>query len=108
MDKEIVSGGEKLYKSIFPPKFPNIAFIGLVRSIGSIMPVSDIQAQYVTSLWTGKLLSKLPTQIEMEEDIIKNQETERKNSCHVARSSMIPYADDLAKDIGCLPYSSKV
>ncbi|CAB4424406.1 unnamed protein product [Rhizophagus irregularis] len=127
LDKEIISGGEKveqqfeeeyrenlvwLYKYIFPPKLPNIAFIGLVQAIGAIMPVSELQAQYVTSLWTGKLYSKLPTQDEMEESIRRNQETLRKRYYHAARhtieADMIPYMDDLAKDIGCLPYLPKV
>jgi dimethylaniline monooxygenase (N-oxide forming) len=101
-----------LYKYIFSPKFPNIAFIGLVQAIGAIMPVSDLQAQYVTSLWNGKLLSKFPTQSEMEEDIRKHQETLRKRYYHAARhtiqADMVPYMDDLAKDMGCLPYPSKV
>ena len=127
LDKEVVSGGEKieqqfeeeyrenlvwLYKYIFPPKFPNIAFIGLVQAIGAIMPVSDLQAQYVTSLWNGKLLSKSLSQSEMEEDIRKGQETLRKRYYHAARhtiqADMIPYMDDLAKDMGFLPSPSKV
>ncbi|CAI2179243.1 9596_t:CDS:10 [Funneliformis geosporum] len=127
LDKEIVSGGKEvenqfgneeykenlvwLYKFIFPPRITSIAFIGLVQAIGAIMPVSDLQAQYATSFWTGNL-SKTPTPIEMEKDIKKTQDIIRKRYYHSARhtiqADMIPYMDELAKDMGCLPYPSKV
>ncbi|CAI2166522.1 8588_t:CDS:2 [Funneliformis geosporum] len=126
LDKEIVNGSQEigqqfeeeyrenlvwLYKYIFPPNIHNIAFIGLVQSIGALMPVSDIQAQYVTSFWKG-LLPKIPSPAEMDADIRRNQREIRKHfyrsARHTIEAEMYPYLDELTKEIGSFPSLTKI
>ncbi|CAG8791770.1 3800_t:CDS:2, partial [Racocetra persica] len=100
-----------LYKMIFPPKYQNIAFLGLVLGAGAILPVSEMQARYVTSHIKG-LIKPLPSQFEMEKSIRNYYEKIRKNYCEAARSvirlSYISYMDTLSRDIGCYPYSYEI
>ena len=45
-----------LYKYVFPPELdrPTLAIIGLVQPLGSIMPVSELQARWATRVFKGK------------------------------------------------------
>ncbi|CAG8438387.1 9832_t:CDS:2 [Acaulospora morrowiae] len=123
LDRNIVSGGEEIekqfdeeyrenlawmYKMIFPPKYPNIAFIGLVQPDGPIFPVAEMQCRYVTSLIKG-FVKPLPSPSEMERCIRKSQEKNLKqfysSARHTVEVNFITYMDELAEDIGCYPYS---
>ncbi|CAG8716139.1 670_t:CDS:2, partial [Cetraspora pellucida] len=125
LEKHIFTGGDEivrefekefynlvwLYKSMFPPKYPNIAFLGLTLAAGAILPISEMQARYITSHIQG-LIKPLPSQYEMEKSIRNNYENIRKNSCKHARSAIrqnyLSYMDTLSKDIGCYPYSYEI
>ncbi|CAG8812979.1 6504_t:CDS:10, partial [Cetraspora pellucida] len=125
LEKHIFTGGDEivqefekdfcdlvwLYKSMFPPKYPNIAFMGLTVAAGAILPISEMQARYITSHIKG-LMKPLPSQYEMEKSIRNNYENIRKNSCKHARSAIrqnyLSYMDTLSKDIGCYPYSYEI
>ena len=52
-----------LYKHIFPISFSNIAFIGLVQPLGSILPVSEMQARWAARVFAGEYV--LPLSKEM-------------------------------------------
>ncbi|CAG8465517.1 7406_t:CDS:2 [Gigaspora margarita] len=125
LEKHIYTGGDEieqeyekdfhdivwLYKSIFPPKYPNIAFIGLTNRAGSLLPICEMQARYVTSLIKG-FIKSLPSQNEMEKSIRKHYENSLKKLCKSARSSIhynyLSYMDNLSKDIGCYPYPYEI
>ncbi|CAG8794033.1 8484_t:CDS:2, partial [Dentiscutata erythropus] len=100
-----------LHNLIFPPKYPNISFIGLILGSGAILPFSEMQTRYVTSLIKG-FIKPIPSQNEMEKSIRKHYESIRKNYCKHARSAIrlayIPYMDSLSKEIGCYPYSYEI
>ncbi|KAF0385868.1 dimethylaniline monooxygenase N-oxide-forming 5-like [Gigaspora margarita] len=83
LDSKIVNGGDEvlkmfdeeykvnlvwLYTRMFPPKYPNIAFLGLVQLIGAIFPLSEMQARYITSQITGHIPSHSPIS-EMNKEI---------------------------------------
>ncbi|XP_063323767.1 flavin-containing monooxygenase 5-like [Pelmatolapia mariae] len=44
-----------LYKYVFPPELehPTLAIIGLVQPLGSIMPISELQARWATRVFKG-------------------------------------------------------
>ncbi|KAF0553692.1 dimethylaniline monooxygenase N-oxide-forming 5-like [Gigaspora margarita] len=125
LEKHIYTGGDEieqeyekdfhdivwLYRSIFPPKYPNIAFIGLTNRAGSLLPICEMQARYVTSLIKG-FIKSLPSQNEMENSIRKHYENSLKKLCKSARSSIhynyLSYMDNLSKDIGCYPYPYEI
>jgi dimethylaniline monooxygenase (N-oxide forming) len=45
---------EALYKLVFSPDDPRLAFVGFARPIvGSIPSLSELQARWVTAVWTG-------------------------------------------------------
>ncbi|RIB28715.1 dimethylaniline monooxygenase 5-like protein [Gigaspora rosea] len=125
LEKHIYTGGDEieqvyekdfhdivwLYKSIFPPKYPNIAFIGVALGAGAFLPVSEMQARYVTSLFKGSI-KPLPSKNEMERSIRKYYENVRKKYCKSARSgirlSYLPYMDALSKEVGCYPHPYEI
>ncbi|CAG8645766.1 3394_t:CDS:2 [Cetraspora pellucida] len=124
LEEQIFTGGDEieqefgkdfrdlvcLYKMLFPPKYPNIAFLGLVLGAGAIWPISEMQARYVTSHIKGFI--KLPSQSKMEKSIRSYYESIHRNCCKAARSAIrlnyISYMDTLSKDIGCYPYSYEI
>ena len=50
-----------LYKHVFPPKLkhPTLGFIGLVQAIGSVIPISEMQARWSTRVFTGNYCQKM-------------------------------------------------
>ncbi len=42
------------YLHVVPPEHPNLYFIGLVQPLGSIMPLAEVQAEWVADLLEGK------------------------------------------------------
>ncbi|CAG8835123.1 26906_t:CDS:1, partial [Racocetra persica] len=76
-----------LYKRMFPPKYPNIAFIGLAQLIGAVFPLSEMQARYVTSLING-YVQPHPSIPEMHKEIRKRQESLQKIFYNAARHTI--------------------
>ena len=53
---QITDNKVDLYKHVFPPKMkhPTLGFIGLVQAIGSVIPISEMQARWSTRVFNGK------------------------------------------------------
>ncbi|CAG8459021.1 4455_t:CDS:2 [Ambispora gerdemannii] len=98
-----------LYKMVFPPRYQNIAFIGFVFSTGAVLPVSEMQARYVTGLIIGEV-KPLPSPEEMDKALSSQTDCPRLESPKhpLILTPITPYLDFLAKDIGCLPSPTKV
>ena len=104
-----------LHKYIFPPNNPHpgsISFIGILTTFGSMFPVIEHQARYAAKIFSGQ--TKLPSRIEMLEDIKKRQViamTLYKNG-QMGRTSIYEnwhaYLDDLSSLIGCKPNFVKI
>jgi dimethylaniline monooxygenase (N-oxide forming) len=58
-----------LYHRIVPPKLPGLYFIGLVQPIGAIMPIAEIQSEWVADLLQGR--ATLPPEAQMNREIAK-------------------------------------
>lgn len=56
-----------LFRRVFKPGIPNLAFIGLLQPLGAIMPLAEAQSRWFADLLTGRYA--LPPADEMERDI---------------------------------------
>uniref|UniRef100_A0A0N4WUI4 Flavin-containing monooxygenase n=1 Tax=Haemonchus placei TaxID=6290 RepID=A0A0N4WUI4_HAEPC len=94
-----------LYKFVFPPKNPNIAVIGSIQPIGSIAPISEIQARWVTQVFVGN--AKLPSEKEMWKDIDLKRRVMKKryfaSEKHTMQVDFVKYMDEIAIMVGCKP-----
>uniref|UniRef100_A0A7I4YTB3 Flavin-containing monooxygenase n=1 Tax=Haemonchus contortus TaxID=6289 RepID=A0A7I4YTB3_HAECO len=99
-----------LYKFVFPPKNPNIAVIGSIQPIGSIAPISEIQARWVTQVFVGN--AKLPSEKEMWKDIDLKRRVMKKryfaSEKHTMQVDFVKYMDEIATMVGCKPNLWKV
>ena len=46
-----------LYKYVFPPDLthPTLAVVGHVQAIGSVIPIAEMQARWITRIFNGKV-----------------------------------------------------
>ena len=56
-----------LYRRIVPPQLPGLYFIGLIQPIGAVMPIAEMQSQWVADLLQGN--ATLPTNQQMNREI---------------------------------------
>lgn len=97
-----------LYKHAFihTHKHPQtLALIGLMQTIGALIPASEMQCRYFALLNSGK--RHLPNKAEMEQDIKETEERQNKrfyeSERHTFQVDLVPYMSDLADAIGCQP-----
>ncbi|XP_067388519.1 flavin-containing monooxygenase 3-like isoform X2 [Emydura macquarii macquarii] len=94
-----------LYKGILPPRLekPTLAVIGLVQSLGAIIPTSDLQARWAIRVFKG--LCKLPTVNDMMDDIDEKMGKKLKwyGQSTTLQTDYIAYMDELASAIGVKP-----
>ncbi|CAJ0582012.1 unnamed protein product, partial [Mesorhabditis spiculigera] len=94
-----------LYKYVFPVENDSLAVIGLIQPLGSIMPISEMQARWAVGVFTGKL--QLPPRDEILMDIEKKaKEIQRRyfdSSKHTIQVDYDRYMDELAVLVGCMP-----
>ncbi|XP_077995065.1 flavin-containing monooxygenase 1-like [Glandiceps talaboti] len=91
----------KLYKYVFPvgSQHPErIAMVGMLELFGPVWPMAELQARWVTKVFTGKV--KLPDKKCMLQDIEKNPKYVGTKFQYVPP---IPYMDDIAEFIGAKP-----
>ena len=60
-----------LFRRVFKPGIPNLAFIGLLQPLGAIMPLAEAQGRWVADCWTGRYA--LPS----DDDMLRDIEAER-------------------------------
>nr|XP_056723522.1 flavin-containing monooxygenase 3-like [Euleptes europaea] len=94
-----------LYKSVLPPRLekPTLAVIGLVQSLGAIIPTVDLQSRWFIRVYKG--LCKLPSERSMMDDI--DEKMGKKLKWYGQGDSLqldyIMYMDELASEIGVKP-----
>lgn len=97
----------QLYKKVFHPRLPGVAFIGFARPhIGAIPPVTELQARYFAGVASGRL--SLPEREAMLSAIRRDAEETNQRKPVVCQRitsivSFIPYMYELADMIGCRP-----
>uniref|UniRef100_A0A914N2K6 Flavin-containing monooxygenase n=1 Tax=Meloidogyne incognita TaxID=6306 RepID=A0A914N2K6_MELIC len=78
-----------LYKLILPPSpsAKGLAVIGLVQPIGSVSPIAEMQARWVTSI-LAKGLNSLPSETKMREEIAYRRERMRRQYFESAKHTI--------------------
>ncbi|ELT98324.1 hypothetical protein CAPTEDRAFT_167098 [Capitella teleta] len=99
--------GTGLYRFMMPAhlRHPTLSVIGLVQAIGSVIPISEMQARWHARLLTGG--ASLPEKAEMDSDIeekssrMKEQYVDSQR--HTLQTFWIEYMDTIAEEIGVRP-----
>jgi len=74
LDPEVFSAVDNkvdLYQRVVPPNLPGLYFIGLIQPLGAIMPLAEVQCDWVAELITGE--GALPDVLEMNREIAREQ-----------------------------------
>jgi dimethylaniline monooxygenase (N-oxide forming) len=90
-----------LYKYVFHPEQPNLAFIGFCIVAGPLLPVAELQARWAARVFTGT--STLPTATHMQEEIRHRHAKRCQLGAHPLRVQLLDYMEDLAAAIGVCP-----
>ncbi|MEA2661929.1 MAG: hypothetical protein QOH08_1501 [Chloroflexota bacterium] len=98
---EVVAGALALYRLVFPPGIPGLAFVGLTRVSGPVFPVAELQARWVAAVFSGRVT--LPDGGEMRREIEGRIGAARAIGDDQMRVELLPYLDDIAARIGARP-----
>ena len=94
-----------LYKHVFHPELPNLAFVGMVTVGGPVPPVAEMQARWVARVLAGAV--RLPTPAQMREDVRLRRALQAQRSPYPLRVQLADYLDELAAEIGVRPQVSR-
>jgi hypothetical protein len=75
-----------LYHRIVPPKLAGLYFIGLVQPIGAVMPIAEVQSEWVADLLEGR--AALPPEREMNREIARYRAMTTKRYARSARDTI--------------------
>ncbi|RMC08286.1 hypothetical protein DUI87_14527 [Hirundo rustica rustica] len=96
-----------LYKYVFPTHLqkPTLAVLGLIKPLGSITPVAEMQARWVSRVFKG--LCQLPSQSIMEKEVNEQKKNKVRwfglTFDEVLKTEWLVYLDTLASFIGAKP-----
>jgi dimethylaniline monooxygenase (N-oxide forming) len=96
-----VDGALALYRLVFPPGVPGLAFVGMTRVSGPVFPVAELQARWVAAIFAGR--ASLPSAVAMRDEIETRIRRARANGDDQMRVELLPYLDDIASRIGARP-----
>merc|ERR1711976_326479 len=92
-----------LYKWSFHPDHPTLAFVGLQRAIGSIIPVCELQSRWVAQIFSGA--KKLPARPIMDAWMGRYREAKSDSNTSTMKhdNGMVEMMEALAEEVGCKP-----
>jgi dimethylaniline monooxygenase (N-oxide forming) len=90
-----------LYKHVFHPDLPGLAFIGMCIVAGSVIPVIELQARWAARVLAGGVA--LPSPEEMREEIRERRSRLQAIGANPMRVQLVEYMDTLAAEIGAKP-----
>lgn len=104
-DKNFIDAEESneisLYKHVIHPEHKGLYFIGLVQPLGAIMPLAEVQSEWVAKLILGK--SKLPSKEKILSDIVNYkkqlQKRYKQSPRHTMQVEFYPYKNMIKKMI---------
>ena len=94
-DESFISADDNdlpLFRRVFMPEIPNLAFIGLLQPLGAVMPLSEAQGRWVASYLRGEYA--LPSQAAMRVDIDRERDRMFKRYVKSKRHTMQVDFDD--------------
>jgi dimethylaniline monooxygenase (N-oxide forming) len=92
----------ELYKHVFHPDLPHLAFVGLCAVAGSHFPVAEIQGRWVARVLAGAL--ELPSKKEMAVAIERYRSHPSHQSPVPMQVQLLEYADEIASILGVHPH----
>lgn len=98
---ERVDGVLALYRLVFPPEIPALAFVGMTRVSGPVFPVAEIQARWVAAVFAGR--ASLPPAGAMRAEIDERVRRAHAIGDDQMRVELLAYLDDIAARIGAKP-----
>lgn len=93
--------GVELYKHVFHPERPSLAFIGMCMVGGAVFPLAEMQARWVARVFSGQ--AALPSTAEMRYAIRRQRNQLIQLGADPMRVQPAEYVDDLAGLIGVRP-----
>ena len=98
---EITADTMWLYRHVFPPNRPGLAFLGFCTVGAAAPPAYEMQARWVAAVLAGRV--SLPSAAEMQASV-----DQRRAECAAGRGQpmklkMPAYAENLAREIGAYP-----
>ena len=87
-----------LFRRVFKPGIPNLAFVGLLQPLGAIMPLADAQSKWIADLLLGRYA--LPSDGEMLDDIAREREAMFKRYVASRRHTMQVDFDEYLWQLG--------
>lgn len=87
----------ELFRRVFHPDIPNVAFIGLLQPLGAIMPLAEAQGEWVGDYLLGDYA--LPPRAEMLADMAADQEAMRRRYVASKRHTIQVDFDDYLRDL---------
>ncbi|MEX1142529.1 MAG: NAD(P)-binding domain-containing protein [Thermoleophilaceae bacterium] len=89
-----------LYRRVVHPDLPGLYFIGLVQPLGAIMPIAELQSEWVADLLEGRV--ELPGRARMLKQIEREQRAMRKryvaSKRHTIQVDFHPYMRQLRRE----------
>lgn len=97
-----------LYKYVWPAEATEaapMAFIGLIQPLGSIMPISELQARWFAQVVSGNLALPRPDarRRDMQRKAVAMARRYKRSKRHTIQVDYIPYCDELAQQFGAKP-----
>jgi dimethylaniline monooxygenase (N-oxide forming) len=97
---EVEDNHVPLFRRVVHPEAPGLYFIGLVQPLGAIMPIAELQAEWVADLFEGS--AALPEPAAMKREIEREQAAMRKryvaSTRHTIQVDYYPYMRLLSKE----------
>lgn len=90
-----------LYKHVFHPKYPNLAFIGLANIVGAAFPLVEMQSRFIAEVFSKKI--SLPTCAKMQKSIVAHKAWCDQAGIDPMRVQALSYLDELAGMIQATP-----
>jgi cation diffusion facilitator CzcD-associated flavoprotein CzcO len=91
----------ELYKNVILPNVPHLYFIGFLQPLGAIMPLAEVQSEWVAQLIMGK--AQLPSPEKMKADIAaeksKMQKRYKSSPRHTIQVDFYPYKNMILREI---------
>ncbi|MEO1369346.1 MAG: NAD(P)/FAD-dependent oxidoreductase, partial [Acidobacteriota bacterium] len=90
-----------LYRKVVHPDHEGLFFIGLVQPLGAIMPIAEVQSQWMAKLLSGAVA--LPNRKGMERAIRQDRDKMRRryvtSDRHTIQVDFYPYLDQLQREM---------
>ena len=98
---EVTADTMWLYRHVFPPDRPGLAFIGFCTVGAAAPPAYEMQARWVAAVLAGRL--SLPSEAEMQASVDQRRAECAAGLAQPMKLKMPAYIENLAREIGAYP-----